>query len=80
MPVAHIQLGKAGLTENFVKTLQEHFTNFRNVKVSVLKSCCRDKAELKKISDEILEKLGENYTSKIIGYTIVFKKWRKAKE
>ncbi len=79
MPVANIQLGKQGLTENFLKTLQDHFKKFENVKVSVLKSCCRDRTELKKISKEILEKLGENYTARNIGYTIVLKRWRKAR-
>ncbi len=80
MPVANIQLGKQGLTENFLKTLQDHFKKFSNVKISVLKSCCRDKIELKKISEEILEKLGEHYTARNIGYTIVLKKWRKPRK
>ena len=48
-----------------------------NIKISVLKSCCRDRNELKKIADEILEKLGKTYTAKIIGYTIIVKKWRR---
>ena len=80
MPVANIQLGKQGLTENFLKTLQDHFKKFSNVKISVLRSCCRDKKELKKISDEILEKLGEHYTVRNIGYTISLKKWRKPRK
>ena len=78
--IANIQLGKLGLTENFLKTLENHFKKFANVKISVLKNCCRDKKELKKISDEILEKLGKYYTVRNIGYTIVVKKWRKARE
>jgi len=78
--IANIQLGKNGLTENFLKTLGNYFKKFSNVKISVLRSCCRDKKELKKISDEILEKLGKHYTTRNIGYTIVVKKWRKARE
>ncbi|MCX6750795.1 MAG: hypothetical protein NTZ83_05030 [Candidatus Pacearchaeota archaeon] len=42
-----------------------------------MRSCCRDREELKKINEEILEKIGKNYTSRIIGYTIVVKKWRR---
>lgn len=76
--VGNIQLGKQGLTENFIMTLKNHFKKFDNVKVSVLRSCCRDKKELKKISEEILEKLGNHYTSRIIGYTISVKRWRRA--
>jgi len=75
--LATIQLGKNGLTDNFILTLKNHFKKHDNVKISVLKSCCRDKEELKKMSNELLEKLGKNYTSKRIGYTIAIKKWRK---
>ena len=75
--LGQIQLGKQGITENFIETLKSYFKKHNNVKISVLKSCCRDKEELKKISKEILNKLGENYTAKTIGYTIAVKKWRK---
>jgi len=75
--LAKIQLGKSGLTDNFIITLKNHFKKHDNVKISVLKSYCRDKDELKKISKDILNKLGENYTAKTIGYTIAIKKWRK---
>ena len=56
------------------------FKKYDNVKISVLKSCCRDKKELKKISEEIVDKLGKHYTTKNIGYVIVLKKWRKARK
>lgn len=76
--LANIQIGKQGVTENFVSTLKNHFAKHDIVKVSVLKSASRDKKEIKKISDELLEKLGKNYTSRVIGFTIVLRKWRKA--
>ncbi|MFH1503695.1 MAG: YhbY family RNA-binding protein [Candidatus Diapherotrites archaeon] len=75
--IRQIQLGKNGLTENFISNLKHHFDNCKNIKISVLKSCCRDREELKKISEEILNKLGKTYTVKIIGYTIIVKKWRR---
>ena len=77
MPSKKIQLGKAGLTESFIKNLKIQFENCNNIKVSVLKSICRDRNELKEISEKILKELGKNYTSKIIGYTFALKKWRK---
>ena len=77
--IANVQLGKQGLTENFIKTLKDHFKKNENVRISVLKSCCRDKKELKKISEDILEKMGKHYTARSIGYVIVLKKWRKAR-
>ena len=75
--IRQLQLGKNGLTESFIGNLKHHFDNAKNIKISVLRSCCRDKEELKKIADEILEKMGKTYTTKIIGYTIIVKKWRR---
>jgi RNA-binding protein YhbY len=78
MPIIRqMQLGKNGLTEGFMCNLKHHFDSTKNVKISVLKSCCRDREELKKINEEILDKLGKNFNSRIIGYTIVVKKWRR---
>ena len=78
-PISQIQLGKNGVTANFIETLKTHFKKHKDVKIGVLKSCCRDRKEIKNISEKILEKLGKNYTSKIIGFTIFVKKWRKDK-
>ena len=75
--LGRIQLGKNGLTENFMNTLKNHFKKHNVIKISVLKSCCRDRGELKKISEEILESLGKKYRIRIIGYTIIIKKLRK---
>ena len=75
--IGNLQLGKNGLTENFILTLKSYFKKHRNVKISLLKSFGRDKKEVKKISLEILSKLGKNYTAKTIGYTLILKKWRK---
>ncbi len=79
MRLSEIQLGKQGITANFIETLKNNFKKHDYIKISVLKSAGHDKEKVKKFSDEILEKLGEKYTSKIIGFTIVFKKWRKAR-
>lgn len=75
--IRQMQLGKNGLTEGFMCNLKHHFDSTKNVKITVLRSCCRDREEIKKINEEILEKLGKNYNSRIIGYTIVVKKWRR---
>jgi len=75
MVVKTIQLGKHGITDNFIESLKNQFKNSRTVKVSVLKSANRE--DLKKYQDELLEKLGKNFTAKKIGFTIILKKWRK---
>ncbi len=72
-----VQLGKQGVSENFIKTLKSHFNKCKNVKISVLKNVSRDKNKIKEFSDDILEKLGKNYTARIVGFTIFVKKWRR---
>jgi RNA-binding protein YhbY len=75
--IRQMQLGKNGLTEGFICNLKHHFDNCKNIKISVLRSCCRDKEELKEITEKILNSLGDNYTAKAIGYTISLKRWRR---
>ncbi len=53
--------------------------NRKNIKVCVMKSAGHKKEKVKEYSEKILEKLGKNYTAKIIGFTINVKKWRKAR-
>ena len=73
-----IQLGKKGITNNFIESLKSLFKNHGNVRISVLKNSTRDKKELKEQVDKILGELGNNYTAKVVGYTVIVKKWRKA--
>jgi RNA-binding protein YhbY len=75
--LGRIQIGKNGITNSFIESLKNLFKNHENVKISVLKGSTRDREEIKKHSEEILNELGKNYTSRIIGFTIVLKKWRK---
>lgn len=77
-----LQLGKQGITENFIKTLKSHFTKYKNVRISVLASARGEgkegKKQVKEYSEKILEELGENYTAKVLGFKIILKKWRRA--
>lgn len=75
--IGNVQIGKQGITESFIETLKNYFKKHENVKISVLRNAARNKAKVNKFSEEILEKLGKKYTSRIIGFTIVVKKWRK---
>ena len=76
-----MQLGKGGITDNFISTLENHFKKNKNVKISVLRSILPEtggKKQVKKYSEEILERLGKNYTSRVVGFSIFLKKWRRA--
>ncbi len=75
---SNVQLGKQGVTENFIGTLEGHFQNHRMVKVSVLKNARKNKEDIKKYADEIIKRLGDRYTGKTIGFTIILKKWKKS--
>jgi RNA-binding protein YhbY len=77
--VGEMQLGKNGVTENFLGTLRGYFSNHGTVKVSVLRSA-PGREDMKKLSANILEKLGDHYTARVIGFTLAIKKWRRARE
>ncbi|MBU0958433.1 MAG: YhbY family RNA-binding protein [Nanoarchaeota archaeon] len=78
--IGQVQLGKNGVTDNFIQTLKGHFQKYSIVKVCVLKSCCRNKEELKEIVEKIMGHLGMRYKAKSIGYTISIRRLRKDRE
>lgn len=72
-----INIGKNGINDNFIELLKSNFKNHENVRVCILKGGGRDREVKKKYSEEILAKLGNNYTARVVGFTIFVKKWRK---
>lgn len=77
MAQSHLQLGKNGLTESFIQNIKRHFESYQNVKISVLKSAGHEKEKMNEYADEILEKLGNRYTARVLGFTIFLKRWRR---
>ena len=77
VPVSSVQIGKNGVSNNLIETLKSHFKNHQNVKVVFLKNSIRDKNKIRKHAEEILEKLGKNYSYRIIGFTVFIKRWRR---
>ena len=76
MPVSKIQIGKNGITENFLETLKSHFKKHSNVKIQVLKAA-RDSKSAKEYSEGILKNLGSNYSARVIGFVINVKRLRR---
>lgn len=74
MVVSKVQLGKNGITDNFISTLRSHFQKHANVKVHVLKGAGHDKEKVKEFKEEILKKLGEKYSARVIGFVIAIKR------
>jgi len=81
MVVETIQIGKNGVTDNFILSLVNRFKKQRLVKISVLRNARGEgkegKKDVKRYSEQLLKAFGSKYTAKIIGFTIAMKKWRK---
>lgn len=77
MTFAEMQLGKNGISANFLETLKLKFQKNDCVRLSVLKSARDEKSKMKEYAEKILESLGKNYTARIIGFKIILKKWRR---
>jgi RNA-binding protein YhbY len=77
MPIMmKLNIGKNGLTSEFIENLKKMFVKAESIRVGLLKSSTRDREEVKKWAEEMVRALGKNYTYKIIGYTIALRKWR----
>ncbi len=75
--LAVFQIGKNGLTNGVIESISSSLKTHKQVRISVLKSACRDKKELGKMVDELGEKLPFKLKIRTIGYTIVLVKLRK---
>lgn len=75
------QLGKKGLTSEFLKNLKQRFEKYQNktIKIHVLKSARESKEDVKKYAEEIKGYLGDKFTYRVMGFSIFLKKWRKAR-
>ncbi|MEI6058284.1 MAG: YhbY family RNA-binding protein [archaeon] len=73
------QIGKNGLTEQFIQQVRHCFDNSDAViaKIEILKSACRDKAQAKEMGQKIVDALGPNFDFKLIGYVVTVLKFRK---
>jgi len=77
-PVKQLQLGKNGLSEAFVEQVKIVFETEKMVKISILKSACRDKDDARKMGEDLVGKLGPKFGFKLIGYVLTVAKYRKA--
>ena len=75
------QIGKKGLTKEFIEGLAKKFKKPDLIKISVMNSALRDREALKAMDQNLCSELKalekKDFTYKAIGYTLVIKKWRK---
>ena len=77
-PVKRLQMGKNGLSPAFVEQVRGVFENENSVKISILKSACRDKKDAEKIGTDLVDALGKNFIYRLVGYVLTVRKFRKA--
>jgi len=75
--IKKLQIGKNGLTEAFVEQVRSIFEGETLVKISILKSACRDKKDAEKMGNDLIEALGKKYDYKLVGYVLTVIKYRK---
>jgi RNA-binding protein YhbY len=75
--IKKLQLGKNGLTEEFIRQVRSIFENETLIKIDILKSACRDKTQAKEIAEKLVEALGKKYDYKLVGYVLTVIKFRK---
>ena len=76
-PIKRLQLGKNGLSSEFIEQVKLLFKNEKLIKITILKSACRDKKEAKQLAIELIQALGKKYDYKIVGYVLTVMKFRK---
>ncbi len=75
--IIQLQIGKNGLTQNFIDQVKRLFEKEERLKVSILKSACRDKKEAAEIAEKLADALGNNYAYRLIGYVITINRFRR---
>ena len=76
-PIKRLQLGKNGLSAEFIEQVKVLFKKQKILKITILKSAYKDKKEAKETATELMESLGKKYDYKLIGYVLTIMKFRK---
>ena len=75
--IKKLQIGKNGLSPEFIEQVKSIFKGEKLVKISILKSACRDKKDAENMAKELIDVLGTKYDYKLVGYVITLIKYRK---
>ncbi|MFH0711792.1 MAG: hypothetical protein V1889_01670 [archaeon] len=76
-PIKRLQLGKAGLSGAFVEQVRSVFEGEKILKISILKSACRNKKDAEEIGRKLVGMLGKKFDYKLVGYVLTVIKFRK---
>jgi len=79
--VVTFQIGKQGISDNFIETIRTSFKKQDVIKIKVLKTLSRNKEEINNLAQEIAQKAeteNRRFRAKVIGFTIILNKFRKS--
>ena len=69
-----MQIGKQGISDNFILTLQNAFKTHNTIRLAALKASGRDSDSINKVADSIVARLKGSFDYRIIGFTIIMRK------
>ena len=72
--ITRFQIGKFGVTEGVIESLELALKNHKQVRISTLKASGRNRENIEKMAEGITSKLTEKCKYKIIGFTIILVK------
>lgn len=71
MIITKFQIGKNGITQGVLDSLELALINHKQIRISVLKASGRDRDSIHSMGQELVSKLKSNCDYKIIGFTII---------
>ena len=74
------QIGKNGITDGIIGSLNNAFKKHKVIRISLLKSTGRDRNEKKKMAEELCGRLEGSYKYTIVGFTLVMRRVAKTKK
>ena len=81
--VVNVQIGKTGITENFIDNLKKASMQHSQIRISVLRSFSRDKAKIKEVAEEICKQIETDrfrFKAKVLGFTILILRFKNRKK
>jgi len=77
MKIMQFQIGKQGLSDNVVSTLNSVLQSHDQVRISVLRSFSRDRVKIEELCNDIINKINYKCAYRLIGFTIILSKLSK---
>ena len=68
------QIGKNGVTEGVINSLNQDLKNHSQIRISLLKSATRDRERMNQMAEEIINKVNYNCKYRIIGFKILLRR------